>query len=71
MSFIVVTKNKSNKNVQEPYGDNQEILLNNIKYMETDLMFMDEDPVIKTANSHRITYTFSIIPIKILDFLSG
>lgn len=44
MSFIVATKSNSNKNVQEPYGDDQEILLNNVKEMETDLMFMDEEP---------------------------
>lgn len=31
MSFIVSTENKSNKNVQKLYGDNQKVLLNNVK----------------------------------------
>lgn len=31
MSFIVSTENKSNKNVQELYGDNQKVLLNDVK----------------------------------------
>lgn len=31
MSFSVAMKNKSSKNMQELYGDNQKILLNNVK----------------------------------------
>ena len=31
IAFIVATKNESNKNMQEFYGDNQKILLNNVK----------------------------------------